>query len=134
MNSRVIFYPDRLDPAWWYVVQIAPRGKYIFEDRNVDQPMQHLSEEDECPVDEMESTAAHVLDQETRPVERTEIDELDDRDNEVELNDRENEVDLDDRDNEVELDELWIDLHLDVHVAADLARDVCVGDADILNP
>ena len=96
--------------------------------------MQHPSEEQECLVDDMEYTATHVLDQKTRPVERAKINELDDRDNEVELNDRENEVDLDDRDNEVELDELWIDLHLDVHVAADLARDVGVGDADILNP
>lgn len=31
----MVFHPDRSDPRWWYVIQVAPRSKRIFEDRDV---------------------------------------------------------------------------------------------------
>ena len=35
----MVFHPDHSNSRWWYVVQVAPRSKQTFEDRNVDMEM-----------------------------------------------------------------------------------------------
>eukprot|EP00249_Psilotum_nudum_P001553 c14083_g1_i1 orf=152-337(+) len=38
--GQIVFKEDHLDPRWWYVIEIAPRGKPIYAD-DVESEMHH---------------------------------------------------------------------------------------------
>ncbi|MCO5608655.1 hypothetical protein L7F22_062869 [Adiantum nelumboides] len=50
MNTDVVFYPTRSNPRWWYVIQIAPHSRHIFDKGGVkeDLPEHAIKEEDEA--------------------------------------------------------------------------------------
>lgn len=41
MSLKVVFYPVQADPRWWYVIQIAPRSRHIFQEGGVEEEMSH---------------------------------------------------------------------------------------------
>ena len=49
---KVVFYPTRSDPSWWYVIQTAPRSRHIFDEGGVEEvvPEQAIQMDDETNV------------------------------------------------------------------------------------
>ena len=41
LSLKVVFYPIRADPRWWYAIQTAPRLRHIFQERGVEEEMPH---------------------------------------------------------------------------------------------
>ncbi|MCO5572394.1 hypothetical protein L7F22_026148 [Adiantum nelumboides] len=50
VDIHVVFYPTRSNPRWWYVIQIAPRSRHIFDKGGVEEdlPEHAMEEEDEA--------------------------------------------------------------------------------------
>ena len=46
---KVVFYPTRSNPRWWYVIQTAPRSRHIFDEGGIEEVWreQAMDEEDE---------------------------------------------------------------------------------------
>ena len=49
---KVVFYPTRSNPRWWYVIQTAPRSRHIFDEGGIEEvlPEQAMDEEHETNV------------------------------------------------------------------------------------
>ena len=49
---KVVFYPTRSNPRWWYVIQTAPRSRHIFDEGGIEEvlPEQVVDEEHETNV------------------------------------------------------------------------------------
>lgn len=49
---KVVFYPTRSNPRWWYVIQTAPRSRHIFDEGGIEEvlPEQAMDGEHETNV------------------------------------------------------------------------------------
>ena len=55
--GKVVFHPDINDARWWYVIQVFPRGKTIYQEQDVD-PMVEVGVEDDAVTMEEEEAEA----------------------------------------------------------------------------
>ena len=49
---KVVFYPTRSNPRWWYVIQTAPRSRHIFDEGGIEEVLtkQAMDEEHETNI------------------------------------------------------------------------------------
>ena len=48
--AKVIFHLDINDPRWWYVIQVSPRGRAIYQEQDVDR-MEEVGVDDDANVE-----------------------------------------------------------------------------------
>ncbi|MCO5589344.1 hypothetical protein L7F22_043311 [Adiantum nelumboides] len=57
-RTKVVFYPARPNPRWWYVIQTAPRSRHIFDERGVEEFWPGEAMEEDHQTDEEHQTIA----------------------------------------------------------------------------
>lgn len=57
---KVVFYPTRSNPRWWYVVQTAPRSRHIFDEGGIEEVLPEQAMDEEHETNNFTSGQAHL--------------------------------------------------------------------------
>ena len=58
---KVVFYPTRSNPRWWYVIQTAPRSRHIFDEGGVEEVLPEHAMEEEHETNDFTSGQLHPV-------------------------------------------------------------------------
>ena len=59
MFCKVVFYPTRSNPRWWYVIQTAPCSRHIFDEGGIDEVLPEQAMDEEIVANEVTSVELH---------------------------------------------------------------------------
>ena len=58
MLCKVVFYPTRSNPRWWYVIQTAPRSRPIFDEGEIEEVLADEAMDEEHESNDITSSQA----------------------------------------------------------------------------
>ena len=59
MFWKVLFYPTRSNPRWWYVIQNAPRSRHIFDEGGIEEVLSEQAMDEEREMNVITSGQPH---------------------------------------------------------------------------
>ncbi len=120
--AKVVFHPDINDPRWWYVIQVSPRGRAIYQEQDVDR-MEEVGVDDDAN-EEVEAVQHEESD--TESLSAIEENMMDEEINNIVGDDPLEDDNIDDGDDSSVGINLFVDLaSMGLEIDQDTCRDLC---------